>query len=612
MKVLYRLLALFTCFGLMLTVLMLNNNSNERFLIKRQVKEVDNVVCQQEMRDWHDYEFMFREKSRVGLGEQGEEVILTNPEQIKTNERLYNKTGFSVVVSNKISLERSLPEARGEECLFIKYLKKLPNVSVIIIFHNEVTSVLLRTVYSVINRTPPELLHEVILVNDNSTESELYVPLQAYVNEHFNGKVKIKNLNERKGLIVTRMEGAKIATGEVLVFFDSHTEVQNNWLPPLLEPIAKNRRLATTPVIDNFDAETFAFQSSGAYGVRGGIDWDFVYKFLPRVQLKNIDKIKPYPDPIMLGCAFAIDRKFFWELGGYDEGFRIWNGENYELSFKLWLCADGLYQVPCSRITHSFRKINPGRQMKDDFVGRNFKRLAEVWLDEYKDVFYNRNIERFSKIDAGDLTKQHEVRKNLKCKPFKYFLYEIMPDMLSRYPIETKNLPVFASGQIKSVSNRDKCIDTLSKSEFDSIGIYECLDADPENIPGTQFFRLTFFKAIQPGMHDHCLDSYKCALPQCSYHGYGNQYWKYDHVNKMIINGNDVDNQKCLTGNFDKNELSVTTCDPLNDDQKWEFTFINMTALDSWESIYGYDQYIFGKKMNTDKMLPLDQSPSCS
>lgn len=262
------------------------------------------------------------------------------------------------------------------------------------------------------------------------------------------------------------------------------------------------------------------------------------YKFLPRFLPDNIDKIKPYPDPIMLGCAFAIDRKFFWELGAYDEGFQIWNGENYELSFKLWLCADGLYQVPCSRITHSFRKINPSRQRKDDYVGRNFKRLIEVWFDEYKDVVYNRNIKRFSKIDAGDLTKQHEVRKNLKCKSFKYFLNEIMPDMLTRYPIGFKDIPVFASGQIKSVSHKDKCIDSLSKSEFDPIGIFYChVNVDPltQKIPATQLFRLTFFKSITLGLKDHCLDSYKCAIPQCSYHNYGNQYWKYDHVRVSCI-----------------------------------------------------------------------------
>lgn len=42
------------------------------------------------------------------------------------------------------------------------------------------------------------------------------------------------NLQDRKGLIVARMEGARHASGEVLVFLDAHMEVNTNWLPPLL------------------------------------------------------------------------------------------------------------------------------------------------------------------------------------------------------------------------------------------------------------------------------------------------------------------------------------------------------------------------------------------
>lgn len=53
-------------------------------------------------------------------------------------------------------------------CKTLKYRRKLPDTSVVICFHNEAWSVLLRTFHSVLDRTPPELLREIILVDDFS------------------------------------------------------------------------------------------------------------------------------------------------------------------------------------------------------------------------------------------------------------------------------------------------------------------------------------------------------------------------------------------------------------------------------------------------------------
>lgn len=38
-----------------------------------------------------------------------------------------------------------------------------------------------------------------------------------------------------------------------------------------------------------------------------------------------------------------MDRKYFFQLGGYDPGLQIWGGENFELSFKVCLFSSTVY-----------------------------------------------------------------------------------------------------------------------------------------------------------------------------------------------------------------------------------------------------------------------------
>lgn len=71
-------------------------------------------------------------------------------------------------------------------------------------FFNEHWSTLLRTVYSVLNRSPSELIVEIILVDDASNKQFLKAKLDQYVSKYL-PKVKIVRLKERSGLIVARL-----------------------------------------------------------------------------------------------------------------------------------------------------------------------------------------------------------------------------------------------------------------------------------------------------------------------------------------------------------------------------------------------------------------------
>lgn len=117
--------------------------------------------------------------TRLGLsinaGEYGGGIQLGTdiPKDIQTivNDG-WHRHEFNELVSDLIALNRSLPDPRSSYCKSVEYSSNLPKTSVIIIFHNEAWSTLLRTVHSVINRSPDHLIEEILLVDDFSNMGE--------------------------------------------------------------------------------------------------------------------------------------------------------------------------------------------------------------------------------------------------------------------------------------------------------------------------------------------------------------------------------------------------------------------------------------------------------
>lgn len=149
----------------------------------------------------------------------------------------------------------------------------------------------------------------------------------------------------------------------------------------------------------------------------------------------------PYPVPVLVGCAIAVRRSYFFDNGAFDRGLDIWGGEHLELSFRTWLCGGSIWTVPCSRVGHLFKEttFNFEGHNKDLVINKNLRRVAEVWLDEYKPIFYAaiRGISRIPELsseEAKSLSERKLLRDSLKCKPFSWYLSTIIPEL--RFPPE--------------------------------------------------------------------------------------------------------------------------------------------------------------------------------
>ncbi|CAB3371966.1 Hypothetical predicted protein [Cloeon dipterum] len=331
-----------------------------------------------------------------GLGDEGAACELEDPEELALAEKLMAKEAFNIVLSNKISLTRTVPDARHPMCKNQRFSNNLPSASVVIIFTNEAWSTLMRTVHSVLNHSPPHLLKEIVLVDD------------------FSDRDVISEKN----------------------FEYSHVHSEN------------------------FEV--------------GGFTWSghFTWIHVPEEEkIRRGSAIGATRSPTMAGGLFAIDRNYFWEVGSYDEQMDVWGGENLEMSFRVWMCGGSLEVMPCSRVGHIFRPFHPytfpgGK----DTHGINTARVVEVWMDDYKRLFYMHRND-LQTIDIGDISARRKFREKMKCKSFKWFLDNVYP---SKYiPDED----VIAYGRVRNeASTPNFCFDNLnhdSDSNY-NLGIYGC------------------------------------------------------------------------------------------------------------------------------------------
>jgi len=166
---------------------------------------------------------------------------------------------------------------------------------------------------------------------------------------------------------------------------------------------------------------------------RGGFNWDMTFHWIyfPWSYFDDPENYtKPIQSPALSGGLFAVRKEYFHHLGLFDEKMTIWGAENIEFSIRVWTCGGRIETIPCSRVGHVFRSSHSYKNANSAATLQiNGLRTVNVWLDEYKEKFYEIHPHARNS-NYGDVSDRIELRKNLNCQPFQWYLDNVYPELI--------------------------------------------------------------------------------------------------------------------------------------------------------------------------------------
>ena len=334
-----------------------------------------------------------------------------------------------------------------------RFSERVDTMSVILPCANEGVFAV-KTARSIGERTPRDVLKEIIIVDDGSTP-----PLEDFFKE--NGpdvleKYPIRFIRHETftGLINAKKQGGDRAEGDVLTFLDCHVLPRDygpdkSWADGIMSRIAGNYKRIVVPSITDLDADRWdeIGRPNGIAKCYLSLDVDFRW----------FDSEDDFV-PIMSGGLLAMSRRWWQETGGYDTGMIGWGGENIDQSLRAWLCGGEIVQATDSHVAHMWRTNDkPETKAKytvpEGAVNSNRYRAALAWFDDYIEKVHEYPI--FSKFvpptsaPLPNIDSILEVKHRLQCKPLQWFIDRfskvyldaaVLPDQVFRIRDESTNL----------------------------------------------------------------------------------------------------------------------------------------------------------------------------
>ena len=245
-------------------------------------------------------------------------------------------------------------------------------------------------------------LYELVVVDNGSTDGT-----KEYL-KSLDGLIKVISNKGNRGFAIACNQGAKLATGELLLFLNNDAEPCSRWLEPLLKLIEGDPCVAAVGSKLLFPEGTI--QHAGVViindkKIKDPLVARHIYYRQPS-DLPEANQIRAYQ--ALTAACLLVRKNAFEDVRGFDE--RYWNGyEDIDLCFKLQEKGWKLVYSPESVLIHHESVSGPERFSK---IPENISLLHQKWLGKIKpDLVVEENGEvqntKTESIEAYQIPEGH-------------------------------------------------------------------------------------------------------------------------------------------------------------------------------------------------------------
>ncbi len=244
-----------------------------------------------------------------------------------------------------------------------------PKVSIIIPVYNEFhyTYCCLKSIL----KNSGDVSYEIIIANDCSTD--LTKDIKKIVEN-----INVVTTKENVRFLLNCNNAAKHAKGKYILFLNNDTQVQNNWLRPLIELIESDDKIGM--VGSKLIYPDGMLQEAGGILWKDGSAWNYGNRKNPSDPEYNYVKEADY----ISGAAIMIRKKLWNKIGGFDQDFAPAYYEDTDLAFEVRKHGYKVMYQPLSMVVH-FEGVSNGTDIENG--QKQYQQVnCQKFYDKWKNV----------------------------------------------------------------------------------------------------------------------------------------------------------------------------------------------------------------------------------